>query len=512
MKTDGRRVIKLSCSIAVFIIVVLVSVFGVKASSGINANEARVLAVCSSTFSYNGKIYRANSEYIAQVTAYLLRDDIDLTAAQANAAINYIYNNVAKGVSGGYVYEVVSIGEDDKDEFTSEDEPTTREEPDTGEDDTRDTTDITTEEPVDTTEYKLPDDIPVDDQGNIIIEGPPKSDIDLDDNIKKELEDYTGKKSSGLDERPDPESADTNIVYDDDSGDLLIKNGDSYEKLTLSIPSVWAVVVWIITAVLLGVTAAVIIFSGINRCFILNEKTHKGGSKGHRKRRGIRKVCGRILAVVIAIETILLSVAASVYIGVFRDDSIMKSLNQSGYFSYEYVLYQIDEGVEAESTLSYEEFLFKGKKEVSTTIDAFGSTREDREASAGDSLLHVAVADYICSIRESLNNTAGIQTILLLVGLITAIVALILLEGKRYRGVRKLMTGLFISGVIVILVTTILIAFKPYSSMYIEPDYLFIFVKTSVDRMLQVMMIEGIFVTAVSMLLLGVYRTMKNNE
>ncbi len=512
MKKEHKKIIGLLCFALVFAFAVALTCDSTFASSGINANEARVLAVCSSTFSYNGKLYRAKSEYIAQVTAYLLRDDVDLTAEQANAAINYIYNNVAQGVSGGYVYEVVVIddGDDDQGEFTTTTQASTSE--DDGSGDT--TTVTTTEEPEgDTTQYKLPDDIPVDEYGNIVIEGPPKSDIDLDENLKKELQDYSGRKSEGLDERPDPDKADTNIVYDDDSGDLKIKKGESYETLQLSLPPVWRIAAWIITAVLLGITVAVIIYAAVNKCFILNNSTHKGGSKGHRRRRSIRKICGRILAVVIAVQIVILSAAASIYIGVFRDDSVMKSLNESGYFSYEYVLYQIDEGVKTDSTLSYEEFLFMSKNEVSTTIDAYRSTEAEINAlRSDDGLLHVAVADYICSIRHSLNSAAGIQTILLLIGTVIAITALMFLEGKRHRGVRKLMGGFFISGVVIMAAAVVLFIVKPYSGLYIEPDYLFIFIKTSMDRMMQVMLIEGVFVTAVSMLLLGVYRGLKNND
>ena len=61
------------------------------AASGINGNEARVLAVCRSTFKYRGKYYRAKAEYIAQATAKMNEDDVNLTPEQANKAINRIY-------------------------------------------------------------------------------------------------------------------------------------------------------------------------------------------------------------------------------------------------------------------------------------------------------------------------------------------------------------------------------------------------------------------------------------
>ena len=50
----------------------------VRAESGINGNEAWVIAVVNGTFEYNGRYYRAYSGYIGQVCEYLNRDDVDL--------------------------------------------------------------------------------------------------------------------------------------------------------------------------------------------------------------------------------------------------------------------------------------------------------------------------------------------------------------------------------------------------------------------------------------------------
>ena len=80
----------------------------VRAESGINGNEAWVIAVVNGTFEYNGRYYRAYSGYIGQVCEYLNRDDVDLDEGQAANAVSYIYRHVADGIAEGYIYEIDS--------------------------------------------------------------------------------------------------------------------------------------------------------------------------------------------------------------------------------------------------------------------------------------------------------------------------------------------------------------------------------------------------------------------
>ena len=77
-----------------------------RADSGINSYEQWIINVIYSTFRYQGKYYKAKSEYITKVIDYLNRDDIDLTAEEADNYINKIYRNVRRGIDEGYLYEV----------------------------------------------------------------------------------------------------------------------------------------------------------------------------------------------------------------------------------------------------------------------------------------------------------------------------------------------------------------------------------------------------------------------
>ncbi|MBE5929247.1 MAG: hypothetical protein E7267_07800 [Lachnospiraceae bacterium] len=73
------------------------------ANGGINNNEAKVISVVTGGFSYNNEIYVARQEYVNQLIAYLNRPDINITAEQADKAINTIYSNIETGVTEGYI-------------------------------------------------------------------------------------------------------------------------------------------------------------------------------------------------------------------------------------------------------------------------------------------------------------------------------------------------------------------------------------------------------------------------
>ena len=63
------------------------------------------------TFEWNGKEYRAKQAYIDQLTAYLCREDVDLSADTCAAAATEMYGNVERGVTEGYLYEVGGSGD-----------------------------------------------------------------------------------------------------------------------------------------------------------------------------------------------------------------------------------------------------------------------------------------------------------------------------------------------------------------------------------------------------------------
>ena len=79
-------------------------------AAGLNASEQELVAKAKGTFEWNGKKYRAKQTYLDQLTAYLSRDDVDLSADTCAAAAKEMYGSVERGVMEGYLYEVDSSG------------------------------------------------------------------------------------------------------------------------------------------------------------------------------------------------------------------------------------------------------------------------------------------------------------------------------------------------------------------------------------------------------------------
>lgn len=70
-----------------------------------NADESRVYSAAGGTFTYNNESYHATPEYLAKLSAYLCRDDINLSSAQADASIRIMNRstNIKKAISSGYI-------------------------------------------------------------------------------------------------------------------------------------------------------------------------------------------------------------------------------------------------------------------------------------------------------------------------------------------------------------------------------------------------------------------------
>lgn len=101
-----KKIIKiLIAAIAVVIAVSIIYNEKKYVIADINSAESSVIGAASSTFYYQGSYYRVKSTYINQLIN-ALDTQYDLTSSQASACVSYIYNNVAAGISSGYLYKV----------------------------------------------------------------------------------------------------------------------------------------------------------------------------------------------------------------------------------------------------------------------------------------------------------------------------------------------------------------------------------------------------------------------
>ena len=82
---------------------------GITAFAGnINEHEQRLIDEVSAPVVYEGKEYVAKEEYVTRLAMYLNQDNVDLTAAQVDLAVQKFLDNIAMGIAEGYMEEVKS--------------------------------------------------------------------------------------------------------------------------------------------------------------------------------------------------------------------------------------------------------------------------------------------------------------------------------------------------------------------------------------------------------------------
>jgi hypothetical protein len=94
-------------AIVILIILLCVVIAPITVYAGsLNENESAIVGVAQGEFELDGVKYKVDSSYIDALVNYLCQDDIDLTSAQKDAAIQKIYANVRKGVADGYLIPI----------------------------------------------------------------------------------------------------------------------------------------------------------------------------------------------------------------------------------------------------------------------------------------------------------------------------------------------------------------------------------------------------------------------
>ena len=231
----------------------------------------------------------------------------------------------------------------------------------------------------------------------------------------------------------------------------------------------------------------------------------------------MRKFFRKLLCFDIAVELILIMMLVVAYLGIFRTDSVMANLNTSGYFRYEYALYLssaeniVDEGAGKEETdisndaddiMNYEEFLFRTHNEITTRLS-------DPDAEIRDSVLQVSVADYISKLKTELMVVLKSLLPAVLIGIIINIILIIFIDGIRHRGVRFIAIGFLIAGFLNLIAAIVCAVIRPYAKLYVEPDYLYLFIKDMGSYMNHLGIIISAFAVAAGIIIFGVFVSMK---
>ena len=69
----------------------------------INGAEQGILDALSNTYEYDGGYYKVTDGYIAQVSDYLCKDEVNLTSEEASGYLAQFYANIGTGIASGYM-------------------------------------------------------------------------------------------------------------------------------------------------------------------------------------------------------------------------------------------------------------------------------------------------------------------------------------------------------------------------------------------------------------------------
>lgn len=439
-------------------------------AGGINSNEAGVISAASGTFTYDGKTYRAGSAYINQLVAYLSGDDVDLTAEQASEAINMMYGSVAQGVEDGYLYEV---GNPTTEETTSEE--------------------VTTEEETSEEEYA--------DAENDEDEAEEKTTeaADIWDSVTEEA-----AAEEQLEKRPEKKDASASIQMDDK--DIVVVTKDNKEIHITKDKTILSGKVFVILNVIAGLTfiitiiCAVILFA--TKCMSFKVPKGRRARPGHSKRRKIRRHTRNVLTVTAFVSLIGCFAFLGIYVSLFNENALMQNMQSSGYFRYAYAehIAELSEQNKADTIEPYEEYRYMIKENSLKVLN--GET---------DILIPDSnVTPYIYNLKISYWRLFEVAGSLLILSLVLSIVLMIFMDQRRERGIKSFAVSEVIAGIILVAATIIMAVGKPYTKLYIEPDYLYLFLMECIQWSVKVMTSISAFAVVAGMALIGVYRAIMN--
>lgn len=464
-------------------------------AGGINSNEAGVITAASGTFSYNGKTYQAGSAYINSLTAYLSADDVDLNAEQASKAISMMYDNIGEGVDRGYLYEVggestdqQTTTEESTDENLSRDKKSDKNKDDEQKSVKESENEKTTEATEDTNRERHP------------------SEVDVWDAMSNQTEAKTR-----LQDRPDKESASASVQLDKNDIIITTDNGEiNISKEKQVIPNRVILVIDGISGILLAITLLCGIILFVKKCMSFRKPKSRRARPGHSKRRKIRRYTRNLLTITTAISMIGVFVLFGVYISFFNQNTIIQNMQSSGYFNYAYSEYisgiapDVISGeklTDLDNIVTYEDYLFTIRQNSIKILNG------ETDIVIPDS----NVAPYVYNLKRSYMQLFHVAGVFLILNVLFGIVLMIFMDQRRDRGVKHIAVAeLIASGVLILFIIVMLIS-KPYQSLYIEPDYLYLFTMECVNWSMKVMTSIMAFGVVLGMSLIGVFKTIVNS-
>ena len=595
----------------------IVSLSAVECHAGsINADEARLYSAASAGFTYEGESYYASGEYLAKLSSYLSRDDIDLTKAEVNSHIRSMNRktNIKKAIDNGYIVKAgTNTPEPDtegKDDTQKPDNPTETETT-SGSTETE-TTDTekrgSTENPSNTetpdteknTGNKEPDtqkEEPGTQTGEPATENGKKTPNKDDKKNNRKDDGNKGGNSGNTDQnggdrnteiggtsdggtssgqtttfdsaaqadeaeysnaakqqerkdilatRPDKEDASSGEITYDIENNQIIFSGSRNQRII--IPYAFRQIKGThtrstFTTIELVLLALTMISGGVLfafRCLSFQKKQKKVSYSNHKRRRMLRKVFGGVLMLVLAVNICAVAAGTGLQVGLFQSGRITDMLSASGYYheSYDALAEDIHQLLEendcpqnaCDNVITYDRYLFATRNHVQMTLqgktpsaeytDISGQVAEaldgvvyltdESKADIGDAVLKVyrqyvknIIGESIYEIKRIFTNIFRINMFLAGINIILDILLLLFMDHYKHRGMKRIALSIGLAVVLVCVAAAVVLFGKPYTRLYIEPDYLYLFAVEYIRFMTRIFLIMAA-VGAVAALAVGV--------
>lgn len=517
-------------------------------AGSMNGNEASIYSAASGTFDYQGVTYKAAPQYLQQLQEYLCRDDIDLTADEANSAIAEMYASVEQGVMEGYILPIDGSAPNVPGGTTpgatnpgsapggttnsgSTSPGTTNGNGSTGQTGNAGTAGTTTQ-PGSTNatapQQSQSTDINKTADGDTVVTSNGMNVGGVSEEEQKKMEETLSTRTS-------EEEAKAQVKYNDEEDTVEFKTleGKTY-KLPEDVRDLglgsWLNALKIIGIVLcvLSVLSGVVLFATGSMKFQKN----KPENSSHKMRSTTRKVVGAVLALVLAADVLCASGSLWVRMSYFDSNQILESLSDSGYYhsAYNSMMSQVHtlmrfsgcEETICDNILTYEDFMFSTKnhmklelqgktssatyEEVKTQVEeVLGGVEgmsDIKKSSAGSAVLvfyqsavRNVMGDVAYGIKEIIKTDLGAIDIWMVISAVISIFLLAFSERYPHRGIRRMANACLLAGAVVAIACAWIGMGKGYQSFYITPDYLYLFVVYLIQSSVKVLgVIAGVII------------------
>lgn len=122
------------------------------------------------------------------------------------------------------------------------------------------------------------------------------------------------------------------------------------------------------------------------------------------------------------------------------------------------------------------------------------------------------IAPYIGNLKTAYMEMLKSSGSCMLASAVLGIILMLFMDQRRERGVKHTAAAQITASSVLLVLAAALVIAKPYAHLYIEPDYLYLFLMEYIGWCIKIMISVTAFAVAFGMILIGIYRMMRNGS